>query len=134
LLATTWRENEEEDLPEDLKAGNPCGTVPMKVDAEMELKEVAMIAACVSVCVCALCLFAFAHCALSSVLFSLACAALLSLGGQQWRLAKQFFRHLEWRLMTAHLWDVNERPCFIPGLYLKSLTMTTGFRPSCGQL
>lgn len=81
-----------------------------------------------SVCVCALCLFAFAHCALS------ACAALLSLGGQQSKLAKQFFRHLEWRLMTAHLWEVNERPCFIPGLYLKSLTMTTGFRPSCGQL
>jgi len=92
LLATTWRENEEEDLPEDLKAGNPCGTVPMKVDAEMELKEVAMIAACVSVCVCALCLFAFAHCAHSSVLFSLACcAALLSLGGQQWRLSKAIF-------------------------------------------
>ncbi len=77
LLATTWRENEEEDLPEDLKAGNPCGTVPMKVDAEMELKEVAMIAACVSVCVCALCLFSFAHCALSSVslLSRLRCAA-----------------------------------------------------------
>jgi hypothetical protein len=104
----------------------------MKVDAEMELKEVAMIAACVSVCVVSV--FVRALCTLSSVLFSLACAALLSLGGQQSKLAKQFFRHLEWRLMTAHLWDVNERPCFIPGLYLKSLTMTTGFRPSCGQL
>jgi hypothetical protein len=67
LLATTWRENEEEDLPEDLKAGNPCGTVPMKVDAEMELKEVAMIAACVSVCVVSGCVRA---------LCTLACAAL----------------------------------------------------------
>jgi hypothetical protein len=91
LLATTWRENEEEDLPEDLKAGNPCGTVPMKVDAEMELKEVAMIAACVCVCVCALCLFAFAHCALSSVLFSLTCAALLSLGRAAVEVSKAIF-------------------------------------------
>jgi len=77
LLATTWRENEEEDLPEDLKAGNPCGTVPMKVDAEMELKEVAMIAAlclCVRVCVVSVCVRAL--CTLVCCLLSrLRCAA-----------------------------------------------------------
>jgi hypothetical protein len=84
-----------------------------------------LVSLCVRVCVVSVCVRA---------LCTLACAALLSLGGQQSTLAKQFFRHLEWRLMTAHLWDVNERPCFIPELYLKSLTITTGFRPSCGQL